>query len=288
MNSKLSIGLGLLVAAFSVSVASADAFLLQDDFTSIDTTSVWTNSKTPGANTVSVPFGTTDARFTVGSPNSSQRTFLTTQATNINPFDGVLTVNLNGLSADAGVAAPTGNGNRTFFAMVGMANNDTVANFYATTGTSTLNENGALALLVKLGSSGSYTMEVIDYGASTVSVSFGLTSIPTDISFEIDGAAKTWSATLTGSTFVGGGATQAGTFSNYTEGSVSRLSIGAVNLGGASGDYSSSGTTYYLDGISISQAAIPEPSATVALMGLGALVPLMGRHFSRRSVAERK
>jgi hypothetical protein len=179
------------------------------------------------------------------------------------------------------MVAPT-SGSRGFFAIVGMANSDTITSMYPNA--SSYTSAGALALMVALNSSGTYSLQVFDYGATSSSVSFGLNSLPTDIDWTINGDAQSWSVTVSGTTFSGGGTTQSGTFTNYTEGSASHLSIGAINYEGTTGTFSTSYTDYRLNAVTVT--AVPEPAGAAAMGGIALLVTLLG--YRHRKAAGRR
>lgn len=277
-----------LIAVTVLGASSRGAVILDDQFTSLNV-STWTATNSPGAITPSIPVDTDSIRFRVTSTNANQRTFITSTSNNLNPFSAPLQVSLSGLSL--GSAAPSGSGSSMFFAIIGLADGDVVSSYFPTVEGSFQNYDaegsGALGLTVQ-STSGGLLLQVFDYGSGTNSnsVSLGLNGVPTDISWTINGTGenKTWEVLISGTTFANDSTTLVGTFSrfNLNETDVSRLSLGAINYGGAGGSYAN-GTTYTLDAVTVS--TIPEPAAAVLVSG----VLILGATLtSRRSIISRK
>lgn len=251
------------------------ATLIDDDFTTIDTASTWTITNTAGAFPAASAFPDL-LRLYVSSANTSQRSFITSQASNINPFTNALTVSMNGLSSYNN--APINSGISMFYAMVGKTNSDTIANYYASPGTTNFTSEGALTLTIQRAAGNAYALQVFDYGAATGTSSlFSLSAMPTDVAWSIDGATQTWSVTLTGATFSDLSSSKSGSFTNYTNDAISRLTLGTINYGGANGDYSGAG--YYLDSLNVT--SVPEPSVAF-LIGLGLPALFVLRRWNHR------
>ena len=268
MRAKFFVHSFFILVIMTASLASAA--LLEDDFSTLDTDGTWTAFNTVGSYAPSIVFPD-KLRLRVTNSNPGKRTLITSQANNLNPFNAALTMNLNNLSMSS--AAPSGAGASMFFAIVGEQNADDASLYYPAV--ENFNTAGALALTVQLTSSG-YQMEVFDYGTSVASQSFALEGMPVDLAWIINGGENTWSVEISGTTFSGGGTTQAGTFANYTEGSVSRLSLGSINYGGASGDFSD-GTAYYLDALDV-LSAVPEP-ASIGLWSISGVMMFALRYY---------
>ncbi len=263
----------IVIACCFCCITLAPATVLIDEtFTTLDA-AVWTSTKTSGAFEPAIAYPDR-LRLYVSSPNPTQRAFITSTATNIDPFTDPLTVALHGISTDG--IAPSNAGASTLFAIVGKANSDTITNYYPQA--SNFTTAGALALTIQRTATG-FGLQIFDYGTSAANSDiFAMSAMPTSLTWTIDGAAKTWSVSIVGATFSDdAGTSKNGSFVNYTEETVSRLSLGAINYGGSSGDYNGAG--YFVDSLEV--YTIPEPSTAAAVIGLG--LPLFLFFYQKNS-----
>lgn len=281
-SSAKSRGFLVALAAISLSAASTQAqTLLTDDFNgSSVNTSIWANGSTGslGVTTVSGSAVNLDVN-----QEGTARNALLSNQTDINPFAKTLTITMTGL----GLSGTPGLSTQSLglYAVVGRIPSDTggaanagLAATYSAGGSLGTGGSLGLSILNFSGSSNNWRLQVLDSGSSNpVSNVLGnitLSGMPTGLIWTIDGAAKTFSITLTGATFASGAfsglSTASGSFVNFTSSSlvsgsdvVSRLAIGGNNnntvIDGATATFGS-----------VLVTAVPEPS-TFALLGMAVL-----------------
>lgn len=270
---KLHTPILVIACCFFCSTLARATVLIDETFTTLDAAK-WTSTSTSGAFVPAI-VSPDKLRLYVNSPNTTQRTFITSTATNIDPFTDPLTVALHDISSYG--TAPINTGANMFFAIVGEANSNDTTKYYPAANNFT--SAGALALTIQRTATG-FGLQVFDYGTSVGSSDiFAMNAMPTSLTWTIDGDAQTWSVSIVGATFNDdAGTSKNGSFVNYTEGSVSRLSLGAINYGGVNGDYNGAG--YYVDSLEV--YTVPEPSTVAAVIGFG--VPfLLLLHQKNRS-----
>lgn len=285
--------------AFSLPAAHA-ATLLSDTFDGSSlNTSTWAFGSNGGLGTSTL--GSGNLTLDVNQQANSARAAVLTNSTNFNPFAGALTVNLGGLA----LGGDPGTSFNSLYSVIGRLPTDTggVANAglaasYSSGGA--YGTGGAFGVGL-LGFSSSYRIQVLDSGSEVAvkQVQIALSNAPTDMTYTIDGAGATWTLSITGATFTGNflanglSATQVnantitGSLINFTEAGitsgediVSRFGLGANNGTGVI-----DGAIATFGDVSITQAAIPEPS-TFALLAsalVGGLV--VTRRQSRTQLA---
>lgn len=302
----------IAIAALGLTAMASAQSLLTDTF-SVDTPvnqslndSNWTFGRTVGQSSAVVSGG--QLALTVASTGTS-RVGIVTDATTYNPFSTPLQVSLSGISLTGAEA-----GLKSFYTVVGRLGSDPGGEISATDGGNMYNAGanysagasnyggGGTAFGISLNMASAYDtaatndsvyrLQILDSGAALGQLQFSLTGMPTDISFVLNGAANSWSISLTGATFssalvntmgaagfnsatfLTGSSTINGSFVNYTDSRmlvggdyVSRLVIGTNNGGTVT-----NGAYATLDGIAVS--AIPEPSTYAAIFGavIGAFV----------------
>lgn len=252
---------------FGALAYSASAqIVLSDDFSgeAVDS-DLWaariTNVGAGGSINVSADFLT----MHTGPTSTSQRSLLVSQGMNLNPFATSQTITFSGLAIAGTSAEGQPNWGNTFFAGVGRASSDlggelttSVLNNYTMVGST---YESALGLSIRV-SDTAVTLSIIDRGMGNhTTQNFTLAGVPTDLAWEIDGDAQTWSVSLVGTTVLDGeSGVVSGSFNRFGEGGltveedlVSRLFFGAINVGNLV-----TATTVTLDGVSVS--AVPEPS----------------------------
>lgn len=252
MKKKISPLLFLLFSSLALASPPPGNVHFEDDFRRMDSEQ-WVVTRTPGARPAS-PDWKHRLRLFVTSSTNSQRTFITSQSSAIDPFLTPVEVKLEGLALIG--AAPEDDGASMFFVIVGKTNNDAMTNYFPTVEGSHQNYNesgGALGLTVRR-NAGGVVMEVFDYGNgfNSTSVAFDIEGIPTDIRWTIDGTGseKTWEIQASGLSISGSNRfslTKAGTFNRFTRSEVSRLSLGSMNYGGKCTD----GSKYLLERVRV-------------------------------------
>lgn len=300
-----------LAALGMTALASAQTSLLSETF-SVDTAvnqslndSVWTFGRTVGASSATVSGGR--LALNVASTTTS-RVGIVTDATNYNPFQAPLRVDLQGISLTGAEA-----GLKSFYAVVGRLGTDLGGAISAVEGGNMYNAGanytagaanyggGGTAFGISLNmatgydtaatNDSVYRLQVLESGAALGQLQFSLTGMPTDISFTLNGAANSWSISLTGATFssalvntmgagynsatfITGASTISGSFVNYTD---ARMLVGSdyvsrLVIGANNGGTVTTGVYATLDGVTVS--AIPEPSTYAAIFGavIGAFV----------------
>jgi PEP-CTERM putative exosortase interaction domain len=260
---------GAVLAAFASGLlaSSASAGILFDDFDggAVDG-AVWAVRSTSGSATV----GDGAITFALASTSTSQRSLVVSRAMDFNPFAEKLTISFGGLVLGGSSAEDQPNWGNTFYAGVGRASVDTggeltttVLNGYSNVGNG---YESALGLNVRR-SDTAVILAIIDRNSENhTTTNLTLSGVPTDVVWEIDGAAKTWSITLTGATFSDSGdASATGSFYRFNETGllvsediVSRLFFGAINVGNLVDP-----TTVTLDSVGV--GAIPEPAGAALL-----------------------
>ncbi|MBC2600331.1 PEP-CTERM sorting domain-containing protein [Puniceicoccus vermicola] len=273
---KLAVTAGAVVVAASISQLSAQTTLIDDSFTSFNT-STWTGTSSGGAsNPARVWNGSRYVvRTQVTSPNPSQYSFFTSNQTDINPFDSALEVSV---SFDMISNPPLNDAESQFFAIIGEADTDSLGNYYPSTSNFDMG-TGALVLSISQRTS-DFLLKLVDYGGGNGSTigEYEISAMPSNLTWGLDGTGgnKNWTIALSGATFTDTGLSdKGGSFSNYSEGTVSRLSLGAMNGAGGLGDWTS-GTNIYFEGLNVT-AAIPEPNAALAVGLLAAAGVAMRR-----------
>lgn len=300
-----------LAALGLTAIASAQTPLLSETF-SVDTAvnqslndSTWTFGRTVGTSSATVSNGR--LALSIATTGAS-RVGIVSDATSYNPFTSPMQVSLHGISLTGAEA-----GLKSFYAVVGRLGTDQGGEISAVDGGNMYNAganytagaanygSGGTAFGISLNMAtgydtvaagdSAYRLQVLESGAALGQLQFSLTGMPTDISFTLNGAANSWSISLTGATFTSalvnsmgagynsatfttGASTISGSFVNYDvarmlvgEDYVSRLVIGANNGGTVT-----TGVYATLDGVTVS--AIPEPSTYAAIFGavIGAFV----------------
>lgn len=277
--------------AFSLPAAHA-ATLLSDTFdgTSLNS-SLWANGSTGSAGVTTFDSGsiTLDTN-----QETTARNGLLSHNTNINPFAAPLTISLNGLS----LTGTPGTNPISIYALVGHLPTDAgglatgaQASTYSTGGGGyggVGNTGGALGLsILQYNSANPIQLQILDTGyvdgvgsyANPLGGNRVISAIPTDILWTINGVDGTFSVTLTGATFTTGAeagtSSISGTFTRFTEATlgdndVARFALGSFNTG--AGIIEGGAATF--GDVSITQAAIPEPStfALLASAFVGGLV----------------
>lgn len=282
----------LLNETFSVNTAAGQS--LND--------ATWTFGRTYSTSSATVSGGA----LTLNMNNTGAgRIGIVSDASNFNPFATPLSLSLNGISLNSASAETSA---KAIYAVVGRlgtdqggevtlasnlgANYSAGASGYGGGGTAFgISLNMASGYDTTATNDSVYRLQVLDSGAALGQLQFSLTGMPTDINFTLNGAANTWSISLTGATFssvltntMGAGYSSAtfstgaamisGSFVNFTSSRllvgddyVSRFVIGANNLATVT-----TGVIASLDGATVS--AIPEPSTYAAIFGavIGAFV----------------
>lgn len=267
---------------FALLAPLAPAQTLVDQFTG---TSIDTATWYPRATTGTVTVSDGKLRMTNGSTGSSQRAFVITQSSEMNPFVGALNLTFTGLTLSGTAVEPGGSvtesqaaswGN-AFYAAVGRATGDlgtldtTISGRYTAMGADYVT---GLGLNIRQSYS-AFTLSIVDRGLTNhTTQNFTLSGMPTDVVWNIDGTGttRTWSVTLTNATFTASNSnTVSGTFVRFNQAEldantdplvndyVSRLAFGAINVGNVQ---TITGVT--LDSVALN---IPEPSAYAALAG---------------------
>ncbi|WP_269537100.1 hypothetical protein [Cerasicoccus fimbriatus] len=269
---------GTLVAAASTQL-NAQTTLIDDSFTSFNTTT-WTGTSSGGAsNPARVWNGSRFVvRTQVTSPNPSQYSYMTSNQTDINPFDSALELSV---SFDMISNPPLNGAESQFFAIVGEADTDSFGNYYPSTSNFN-NGSGALVLSISQRTS-DFLLELVDYGGGNGSTvgQYEISAMPTNLIWGLDatGGSKNWTISLSGATFSDTGLSdKGGAFNNYSEGSVSRLSLGAMNGAGSPGEWTS-GTNIYFEDLNVT--AIPEPNAALGLGLFVVLCAVMRRRYKQ-------
>lgn len=273
-----SLALPATLLALSIPAAHG-AVLLEDSFDGSSlNTSVWTFGSNGGLGTSTV--GSGSLTLDVNQQANSARAGILTDATNFNPFTSPITVSLGGLA----LGGSPGTSYNSLYSVIGRLPADAggeanagLAASYSSGGS--YGTGGAFGVGV-LAFSSAYRIQVLDSGSSVAvkQVQWGITGVPTDMTYVVDGANATWTLTLTGATFTGTAIgtnglsasltdanTLTGSLFNFTaaslaagEGSVSRFALGANNGTGV------------LDGAiatfgDVNVSTIPEPSSFALL-----------------------
>lgn len=275
-------GIAALMAASFLSVASAQVTLLNDTFDGSSlNTGLWANGSTGSLGITTVSGGSVSLDV---NREDAARNGLLAHGTNFNPFEAPITITLNGLSLGG-----TANGNPiALYGAVGRLPTDlggvatgALASTYSAGGGGYYSgggTGGVLGFSILKNSSGAHLLQVLDVGGingtgavTNVFGNVGLSGMPTDMAWVIDGANAQFTITLEGATFTAGPGsgtnTVTGSIVNFSEavldtgsGIVSRFVIGANNTGASITDGAIAGF-----GEVTVVSAIPEPS-TYALI----------------------
>ncbi|AHF91567.1 hypothetical protein OPIT5_16375 [Opitutaceae bacterium TAV5] len=247
------------ISLASVAMTQAALTPLSDPFDTLDT-ATWTASGTASAN---IPFvsGTPALLRMNANTTNGDYSALTSVRDDFNPFaNGSLQISLSGITLGTN-NYNTAYARSTFYVAIGN-----------TTGTP-IPAAGRLSLTIDWQKGGTATnpatraLHLFD-GGTDLTIG-GLSDIPTDVVWSIDGQAKTWSVVLTGATFTSGSFaekdTASGSFSNFTAADVTAGSH--LFLGTKANAYGMRAWST-LDGVSVTATAVPEPSSAVLLVGL--------------------
>lgn len=233
--------------------------LLYDSFESgsIDD-SIWASGSTDSEGSIVQADGT--IHFDSGQSIANARAGVVSHQHNLSPFaDDPIKVSINGIELNGDPEPGTF---AAFYAVIGRINGDTVAGDVTAAEAATYSGGGggyggALGFNILQFENGTWRLQLLDSGRNesgtgiVQQMQFGISGVPTDIHYEIDGHGQTWTIEISGATFLNvivdqmgasivDPTTISGPFSYLTEaglttdeGVIARFAMGAVN-GGAS------------------------------------------------------
>lgn len=246
---NLVLFLKMLFLACSI---QASTVLLEDDFSAIKVIDdkLWKVYRTEGTYQPA-PDWKDKLQLVVSSEEPNQIVSVTSQQSDIDPFQLPLQIRVDGLDVEDELSEDSGTS--TFYLMVGAS--DERGQLSPAADEASIHferERGALALLIHR-KHAQVSLEVVDYGNEITSQIYDLPGLPADISWTIDssGVDKQWSISLSGITADNKNRFRIhkeGSFYQYIDGTNSRVSFGGINYYGESFP---SGTRYSLASISV-------------------------------------